>query len=653
MRKLAAVWILAGFVGAGIGHAQPAAASGHGTGAEKSNAVVERVLREWPDGVIANAKHPGEWDYQEGVLLDGMLAEWRETGDGRLFNYVKAAVDRSVDKNGVIHMADGAAFPADAHSMDDIEMGRSVIVMYRVLLQPKYYQAAKFLHDQMLQQPKNASSGYWHKKIYPDQMWLDGAYMSEPFMASYAKTFHQPQEIDAVATQLLLMDTKMRDRQTGLLRHGWDESKKMDWADKTTGQSPEAWGRAMGWYVMAVVDVLERMQPTDPQRAALEDVARRNLIALTRYQDPATGLWWQVLDKGSAKGNYLEASASCMFVYSLAKAMRMGILPLTFESNVTRGWNGIQTHFVKPDGTLSGTVKVAGLGGTPYRSGTYDYYVNEPVGDNDAKGVGAYLLALSEVTQRARAGELLRAARNKTVLFDAWFNAQTRKNADGQMESFHYKYNDEANSGYSFFGHMFAQYGMRRESLDHAPRAEDLKGVSIYVITSPDIPALNPNLHPMDKESADAIEAWVKAGGVLVEMENDSDHADQTGFDLLSDKFGIHYNAVDRNREIGDDYSTTIVPIPAGTGGIFHEPIKALEKETCTITVSAPAKAILTDKGDVMMAVSHVGKGLVFANVDPWVYNEYTDGRKLPLGEQNFEGGQELTHWLVQQAVAR
>ena len=171
------------------------------------------------------------------------------------------------------------------------------------------------------------------------------------------------------------------------------------------------------------------------------------------------------------------------------------------------------------------------------------------------------------------------------------------------------------------------------------------------MIVSPDIPSLNPALHYMDKESADAIEAWVKNGGVLVEMQNDSDHADQTHFDLLSDRFGIHYNAVDRNREVGDDYSTTMVTIPAGTGGIFHEAHKAVEKETSTITISAPAKAILTDKGDVMMAVSHVGKGLVFANVDPWVYNEYTDGRKLPLGEDNFAGGQELVRWLVVQAI--
>ena len=198
---------------------------------------------------------------------------------------------------------------------------------------------------------------------------------------------------------------------------------------------------------------------------------------------------------------------------------------------------------------------------------------------------------------------------------------------------------------------MFQQYGMHAEQLDHAPRAEDLKGVDIYVIVSPDIPLLNPSLHYMDKESADAIEAWVKNGGVLVEMENDSEHADQTHLDLLSDRFGLHFNPVIRNREIGDSYENTMVTIPAGTGGIFHEAHRVTEKETCTITVSSPAKAIITDKGDAMMAVSHVGKGLVFANVDPWVYNEYTDGRKLPLGEDNFAGGQELVHWLVIQAI--
>ena len=675
--------LLAVMGGVGLGQAGPSNAPAPGqagarTAEPQSEAagdpVLERALQEWPEGRISTVKNPGEWSYEEGVLLDGMVAEWRVTGDGRLFSYVKAAVDRSVDKDGAIHMDNGAAFPVEAHSLDNIEMGRSVLTVYRVLQQERYYKAAKFLDDQMQQQPKNASGGFWHKQIYPNQMWLDGAYMAEPFLASYArtfgartfgaKTFGRPAEMDGVAAQLLLMDAKMRDRPTGLLRHGWDESKQMEWANKKTGLSPEVWARAMGWYAMALVDVLERMPVSDPQRAALDELARRTLTAVARYQDPESGLWWQVMDKGGQKGNYLEASASCMFVYALAKGIREGVLPISMEPNVTRGWDGIQKRFVKPDGTLSGTVKVAGLGGTPYRSGSYAYYAGEAVGDNDAKGVGAYLLALSEITQRQRAGELLRRARGKTVLMDAWFNSQKRTTPAGNVQLFHYKWSDDANSGYSMWARMFRQYGTRTEMLDHAPRAEDLKGAAIYVIASPDIPALNPKTHFMDEESAKAIEAWVKAGGVLVMMENDVDHADQVHLDLLSDRFGIHFNPVIRNQEVDNSYANTIVNIPAGTGGIFHTAHKAVMKETCTITVSAPAKTILTgdtpttggdmtERGDTFMAVAHVGRGLVYANVDPWIYNEYTDGRKDPLGNDNFAGGQELTRWLVGEALAR
>jgi unsaturated rhamnogalacturonyl hydrolase len=620
-----------------------------------TNPVLERVLQQWPAGEIDTLKTPTEWSYEEGVLLDGVAAAWRVTGDGRLFDYLKAAVDRAVDADGNIHVNQGKPFPVEAHSLDDIEMGRSVLLMYRVTQDVRYYKAAKFLHDQMQQQPKNRSGGYWHKQAYPDQMWLDGAYMAEPFLENYDKTFDHTKEMDDVATQLLLMDEKMRDRQaglqTGLLRHGWDESMKMDWASRKNGLSPEVWARSMGWYAMALVDVLDRMPASDPQRAAVEAVTRRVLGAVAHFQDPESGLWWQVMDKAGQKGNYLEASASCMFVYALSKGIREGVAPMTLEASVTHGWDGIEKRFVKPDGTFTGTVKVAGLGGTPYRSGSYEYYVGEPTGDNDAKGVGAYLLALSEITQRRRAGDLMRKAMGKTVLMDAWFNSQKRKTADGNMEFFHYKWTDDSNSGYSIWARMFHQYGMRTETLDHAPRAEDLKGVDIYVIVSPDIPALNPNPHYMDKASAEAIDAWVKAGGVLVTMENDSTRADQTYLDLLMDKYGIHYNPVLRNEGPNNEYANTIVNIPANTGGIFKHAHKALMKEVCTITVSAPAKAILVDKGDAFMAVAYPGKGVVFANVDPWIYNEYTDGRKLPLDEDNFAGGQELTHWLVNEAV--
>ncbi len=641
---LAALWS-AGLVCAQIETVAPPPAV-HG----ENDAVLERVLRQWPEGRVDTLAKPTEWSYEEGVLLDGVAAEWKQTGDGRLFAYVKAAVDRAVDADGRITVA-GAGFPAEAHSLDDVEMGRSVLLMYRVTQQERYYKAAKFLHDQMRQQPKNASGGYWHKGIYPNQMWLDGAYMVEPFLENYGRTFAHQDDMDGVAEQLLLMYAKMRDRQTGLLRHGWDASGQMEWANKKSGLSPEVWSRAMGWYAMAAVDVLERMPATDPQRAALEAATRQVLQAVARHQDPESGLWWQVMDKGSQKGNFLEASASCMFVYALAKGVRLGLLGMPLEENVTRGWEGIQRRYVKADGTFAGTVKVGGLGGTPYRSGTFEYYVSEPVVENDAKGIGAYLLALSEVTQRKRAGELLRKARGKTVLLDAWFNSQTRKTADGNVELFHYKWSDEADSGYSTWGKMFQQYGMATEVLDHAPRAEDLKGVAVYVIASPDNLKRNPQAHFMDEDSAEAVDAWVRAGGVLVMMQNDDQHADQEHFDLLSNRFGMHFNSVLRNEEIDNDYANTIVMIPAGTGGIFHHAHKAVMKETCTITVSAPSKGVLADKGATLMAVAQVGKGVVYGNVDPWLYNEYTDGLKLPLGEDNFAAGQELTRWIVSEAT--
>jgi unsaturated rhamnogalacturonyl hydrolase len=631
----------------------PAQVAQDGTRATRAgnDPVLQRVLKEWPEGRVDTVKHPGQWSYEEGVLLDGVAAEWRVTGNGELFRYIQAAVDRSVSEDGVVHLDGGAPFPADAHALDDIEMGRSVLLLYRVLQQDRYYKAAKFLHDQMQQQPRNAEGGYWHKQIYPNQMWLDGAYMAEPFLENYARTFDHPAELDAVASQMLLMDQKLRDRPTGLQRHGFDAAKQMDWASKKTGQSPEIWARGVGWYAMAVVDVLERMPASDPQRAALEEVGRRLLQDVARVQDAESGLWWQVMDKGTQKGNFPEASASCMFVYAMAKGIRLGVIPVRYELNVTRGWDGIQRHFVKPDGTLSGTVKSAGLGGTPYRSGSFEYYISEPVQDNDAKGVGAYLLALSEITQRRRAGDLMRKSLGRTVLMDAWFNSQRRRTLDGNEEFYHYKWSDDANSGYSTWGRMFQQYGMHTELLDHAPRAEDLKGVEIYIIVSPDIPAVNPHPHTMDKQSAEVIEAWVKSGGTLVLMENDSQHADQTYLDLLTDKFGLHYNPVLRNVPVGEDYTGTMVNIAAGAGGVFRRAHKALMQETCSLTVSAPAKAILSDKGDEMLAIAHAGKGEVFASVDPWLYNEYTDGRKVPLGEDNFAAGQELTRWLVAESV--
>jgi len=607
--------------------------------------LAESIMKEWPKGLVGTEGRPGNWGYEEGVLLDGMAAQWHTTANGDEFRYIKAAVDKYVMDDGSIK-----SYHADAHSLDEIEMGRSVLLVYRVTQQAKYYKAAKYIYDQLALQPRTASGGYWHKQIYPNQMWLDGAYMAEPFRAEYAVTFQQPDDFNDIAKQLLLMDQHMRDAKTGLLLHGWDESKQMKWADPKTGLSPEAWGRAMGWYGMALVDVLDWFPADHPQRPELIRALNRTAKAIVAYQDKKTGLWWQVLDKGSQKGNFTESSASAMFVYALAKGVRMGYLPQADEGAARRGWKGLEETFIKTgaDGatSLEGTVKVGGLGGSPYRSGTFDYYIGEKTRTNDAKGVGAVLLAGSEMAQSAT--EAL--GQGKTVMVDAWFNSQTRKNAAGQTELFHYKWDDDANPGFAFFGRAFQRYGVKLATLKTAPTLADLKKAQIYVMASPDIPVKNPNLHYMDKASGEAIEAWVKAGGVLILMQNDKTNSEFDHFNTMTERFGLHFNAVLRNTVDNNNWPQGTIMVPKGTG-VFEYPHQAYLKEISTITLSGPAKSILTDKGDVLMAVTKFGRGVVYAVVDPWIYNEYVDRRnKLPQEFDGYDAAIDLAGWAVRQA---
>ena len=643
------------------------------------------AIQQWPAGVVSTTGNPGKWAYEEGVLLDGIAAEWHATANGDDFAYIKAAVDKHVTEDGTI-----SGYKAQGHTLDDIEMGQAVLLVYRVTQQEKYAKAAKFLEDQLALQPRIPSGGYWHKQIYPNQIWLDGAYMAEPFRAAYAQTFQQPQDFNDIAKQILLMDAHLRDPKSGLLHHGWDESKSMPWADKQTGLSPEVWARAMGWYAMALVDVLDRFPADHSQRPAVVAALNRTMVAVLKVQDSKTGLWWQVMDRAphngpamqrqldgsmrigishSDNGNFLEASASCMFTYALAKGIRMGYLPQADQAAAQRAWEGIQKQFVttNPDGTLTlhGTVKVGGLGGTPYRSGDFNYYIHEPVVDQNAIGVGAFLLAGSEmdeaVTQslfqtkpdafqnsKRYLSRTDSSARKVTALVDAWFNSQTRKNAFGQTELFHYKWDDDSNNGYSFFGRDFQRYGASLAELTDAPTAAALAHAQIYIIASPDIPAKNPNPHYMDDASGAAIEAWVKAGGVLLLFSNDRDNTEFTHFNTLSDRFGIHFNPVLSHHVIEPNHSTGEVVIPPGTG-IFGEGFTAYMKDTSTITVSGPAKALVTDHDAVMIAISRVGKGTVLAVTDPWFYNEYADGRKM--GQyKGFKAAQDVAEWAVHQA---
>jgi unsaturated rhamnogalacturonyl hydrolase len=237
----------------------------------------------------------------------------------------------------------------------------------------------------------------------------------------------------------------------------------------------------------------------------------------------------------------------------------------------------------------------------------------------------------------------------QTVMLDAWFNSQQRKSASGQIEYFHYKWNDTSDTGYSLLGQIFQSYGARLDTLYAAPTLENLKHAQYYIIASPDIPAKNPHPHYVQPEDADQVAEWVKNGGVLVLMENDPANADVEHLDLIADRFGIHFNSVLSHHVVGDDYPSGQIKVNGG-GPIFHDPHTLYMKDTCTISVKAPAEGLLEDRGDTMIAAARYGKGTVVAVADPWLYNEYTDPHKNPPVQDNYGAGKEFVRWLLAQS---
>lgn len=608
-----------------------------------ANAAIER----WPDGRFVPAGQRWAWNYELGTLLDGVDAVWLNTADPRYYNYIKSSVDQFVGLDGSI-----STWNVEEYQLDNILLGRRLLQLYGVTQDKRYAKAAELLYQQLMHQPRTQSGGFWHKQRYPNQMWLDGLYMAEPFYAEYASTFHHPEAFNDIAKQFALIDEHARDPKTGLLYHGWDESKQERWADKKTGDSPQFWARAMGWTMLALVDTLPYFPEDDPGRKLLIAQLERDAAAVSRYQDGTTGLWYQVLDKSGANGNYLESSASCMFVYAFAKAVRQGYLPQSYLASAERGYKGILSHFIQIGSedsvSLTGTVKVGGLGGDPYRDGSYSYYVGEKTVINDPKGIGAFLLASTEVENTAS----VMLGRGDTVLMDAWFNSQKRPEAFGQQTSFHYKWYDQSNDGYSLLGHIIRNFGAQTNTLYSAPTLTELRQAQVYIIASPDTLAKNPSPHFVQPEDGAQIAEWVKAGGVLVILANDPANTDLEHLNLIADEFGIHFNNVLRKHVVGNSYEMGKLAVPGG-GLIFRDPHTLFMKDVCDISVKSPAVSAFQDGEGILMATAKFGKGTVFATVDPWLYNEYTDGRRLPAAYDNFAAGKELVRWVLEQIPHR
>jgi len=343
----------------------------------------------------AQKNRPAVWNYEMGVVLTGFERLAQISGNNKYYDYTKKILDHFITADGDIR-----TFVMEEYNLDNIPTGRQLLHLYQRTKEEKYKTAATLLYKQMAWQPRNKIGGYWHKLKYPTQMWLDGLYMAEPFVTEYAVMFGDTKKLDDIVNQFVWMEKYSRDAKTGLLYHGWDESKLQKWANPKTGVSPEFWSRAMGWYIMGLVDVLDYLPATYKRRAELIAILKRLSAALVKFQDTKEGVWWQVTNKANQELNYLESSGSAMFVYGLAKAVRKGYLSKAYLPAITNGYNGLIKNFVRVD--VDGNVHYinavagAGLGGIPYRDGTYEYYVKEPRRDDDLKAIGPFMQACIE-----------------------------------------------------------------------------------------------------------------------------------------------------------------------------------------------------------------------------------------------------------------
>ena len=362
-----------------------------------STRIADSFLLRHPGAVTYDSGFTEQkWNYEQGLMLWALYQTSLHTGQSRYMKFLVDNLSQYVEPDGGIR-----TYRRSDYNLDLVAPGRSLLVAWKETGKEKFRRAADTLREQLRHQPRTHEGGFWHKKIYPYQMWLDGLYMAEPFYAMYTQSFGPRDDLDDIANQFVWIARHARDSATGLYYHGWDESREQRWADSQTGCSPGFWGRAMGWYAMALVDVIEYFPEDHPRRKELVTIFDDVCKGLLGWRDPESHVWRLVLDQGDRTGNYLESSCSAMFTYAFAKGARMGYIDASYFDTAKESFEGILKHQVAidPNGfvNLLHTIKGAGLGGTPYRDGSFDYYAGEAQRTNDMKGVGPFLLSAIEI----------------------------------------------------------------------------------------------------------------------------------------------------------------------------------------------------------------------------------------------------------------
>jgi unsaturated rhamnogalacturonyl hydrolase len=354
------------------------------------------------------------WNYEDGCIYKGLLDLADVTGRREYFEFVLREAGARVSPDGEI-----TGFNPDEFNIDNANAGKALFPLLRATGEERFRLAIETQHAQLVRHPRTESGNYWHKKIYPWQVWLDGLYMAQPFRCAYAIHSGNTEILSDVLMQFANVRATMRDEATGLYFHGWDESRAERWSDPTTGCSPSFWGRAMGWFTMALVDCADLLRSpqspggserrlrhldehlNEPLNELLSELLNGACLALANVRS-ANSLWFQVLDQGDRAGNYEESSASLMIAYAMMKGARLAILSPLCRAIGFEAYSACVAQFVT-ESELRGICSVAGLGNVPYRDGTYEYYLSEPVVANDPKGVGALMMATAEYLRNTTA----------------------------------------------------------------------------------------------------------------------------------------------------------------------------------------------------------------------------------------------------------
>jgi unsaturated rhamnogalacturonyl hydrolase len=348
------------------------------------------------DSLIYYVDRNPKWAYDVAFL--GMAIDKLGSTDARYSRYMENWVDHFVKPDGSV-----TDYALKEYNLDRVFPGRNVITVYKRHPDPKYKIALDNFIEQLKTQPKTNSGGFWHKKIYPSQMWLDGIFMASTFMAQYAKEFNEPVWFDMACKQTKMIYSKTLDPESGLLMHAWDESRSQKWCDTTSGKSHYPWSRATGWYVLAIEDILEYLPENHPDRTELISILQKTCDALLKVRDHKTGLWFQVLNYGGREGNYIEGSGSAMFTYAFARGAHKGYLDVSYLAISNNAFDGLIKELITVDEkgllTMHNICGGCGLGGNPYRDGSYEYYIKEKRIDNDTKGVAPFIMAAVELNR--------------------------------------------------------------------------------------------------------------------------------------------------------------------------------------------------------------------------------------------------------------